>query len=243
MRIVAIIQARLGSTRLPGKVLKDIAGEPMLARVVNRTMRAKTLDEVVVATTIESRDDEIANLCELNGWIYSRGREFDVLDRYYESAQAQHANVVVRITSDCPLIDPGIIDLTVRKFIEKVSMDYASNTLPPRTFPRGLDVEVMTFSALEHAWGEDTNSISREHVTPYIYSNPDLFEIMGIKNEKDYSHLRWTVDTQDDLAFVRLVYERFEYDHFSWHEVISLLGKKPELIDINKFVVEKKSHE
>jgi len=243
MRVVAIVQARLGSERLPGKVLRDIAGEPMLVRVVNRTMRAKTLDEVVVATTIESRDDEIANLCELNGWIYSRGSEFDVLDRYYESAQAQHANVVVRITSDCPLIDPGIIDITVRKFMEKGSMDYASNILPARTFPRGLDVEVMTFEALERAWGEDTNSIWREHVTPYIYSNSDLFETVGIKNDKDYSHMRWTVDTLEDLAFVRLVYEHFEHDHFSWHEVISLLDKKPELMDINKFVLQKKSHD
>jgi len=243
MRVVAIVQARLGSERLPGKVLRDIAGEPMLVRVVNRTMRAKTLDEVVVATTIESRDDEIANLCELNGWIYSRGSEFDVLDRYYESAQAQHANVVVRITSDCPLIDPGIIDITVRKFMEKGSMDYASNILPARTFPRGLDVEVMTFEALERAWREDTNSTWREHVTPYIYSNSDLFETVGIMNDKDYSHMRWTVDTLEDLAFVRLVYEHFEHDHFSWHEVISLLDKKPELIDVNKFVLQKKPNE
>jgi spore coat polysaccharide biosynthesis protein SpsF len=243
MRVVAIVQARLGSERLPGKVLRDIAGEPMLVRVVNRTMRAKMLDEVVVATTIESRDDEIANLCELKCWICSRGREFDVLDRYCESAQAQHANVVVRITSDCPLIDPGIIDLTVRKFMEKGSMDYASNTLPPRTFPRGLDVEVMTFEALERAWGEDTNPIWREHVTPYIYSNPDLFKIIGVKNDNDLSHLRWTVDTPEDLAFVRLVYEHFDHGHFSWHEVISLLDKKPELIEINKLVLQKKSHE
>ena len=243
MRIVAIVQARLGSERLPGKALRDIADEPMLVRVVNRTMQAKTLDEVVVATTIESRDDEIANLCELKSWIYSRGKEFDVLDRYYESAQAQQANIVVRITSDCPLIDPRIIDLTVRKFIEKGSMDYTSNTLPPRTFPRGLDVEVMTFEALERAWGEDTNSTWREHVTPYIYNNPNLFEIMGVKNDNDYSHMRWTVDTPEDLAFVRLVYKHFEHDHFSWHEVISLLDKKPELTDINKFVLQKKSHE
>ena len=239
MKIVAIIQARFGSERLPGKVLRDIAGEPMLARVVNRTMRAKTLDEVVVATTIESQDDAIANLCVLKNWICTRGREIDVLDRYYESAQAQQANVVVRITSDCPLIDPGIIDLTVRKFMEKVSMDYASNTLPPRTFPRGLDVEVMTFEALERAWREDTNSMWSEHVSPYIYYNPDLFEIMGVKNDHDYSHMRWTVDTPEDLAFVRLVYEHFEHDHFSWYEVISLLDEKPELKEINKFVVQK----
>ena len=243
MRVVAIIQARLGSERLSGKVLRDIAGEPMLVRVVNRTMRAKTLDEVVVATTVESQDDAIANVCVSKGWICTRGREFDVLDRYYESAQAQQAKVVVRITSDCPLIDPGIIDLTVHKFMEKGSMDYASNTFPQRTFPRGLDVEVMTLEALERAWGEDANSIWREHVTPYIYYNPDLFEIMDVKNDNDYSHMRWTVDTQEDLAFVRLVYEHFEHDHFSWLEVISLLDKKPELMDINKFVVQKKPHE
>ena len=240
MRVVGIIQARLGSERLPGKVLRDIAGEPMLVRVVNRTQRAAIIDEVVIATTEAVPDKAIAELCELKDWDCFCGNEYDVLDRYYKAARQYHADAVVRITSDCPLIDPEIIDLTVSQFLENGPPSYASNTLPSRTFPRGLDVEVMTFEALERAWREDTNSIWREHVTPYIYSNPELFEMLGIKNDKDYSHLRWTVDTPEDLAFVRLVYEHFEHDHFSWHQVISLLEKKPELIDINKFVLQKK---
>jgi len=164
MRIVAIIQARMGSTRLPGKVLLDLAGEPVLARVVNRTQRATMLDEIVIATTTESRDEAIVELCSSRDWAYFRGSEDDVLDRYYQAAKKHHAEVVVRITSDCPLIEPEIIDLVIWKFLEEDSLDYVSNILSPRTFPRGLDVETMTFEALKRAWQEDKNPAWREHV-------------------------------------------------------------------------------
>ena len=239
MRVIAIIQARMGSTRLPGKVLLDLAGEPVLARVVNRSQRATMLDEVVIATTTESRDEAIVELCSSRGWAHFRGSEDDVLDRYYQAAKKHHADIVVRITSDCPLIEPEIIDLVVQELLKDGSLDYVSNTLPPRTFPRGLDVEAMTFKTLERAWQEDKNSAWREHVTLYIYRNPEKFNIKAITNDKDLSHMRWTVDTLEDLRFVRYIYDHFGHDYFSWHDVLDLLEEHPEWLEINKNVKQK----
>lgn len=240
MKVVAIVQAHIGSTRLPGKVLLDLAGEPMLVRDMNRLSRAQTLDKVVVATTIESADDTIANLCDKRNWLCFRGSEEDVLDRYYRAAKEYQADVVVRITSDCPLIDPEIVDRVVQEFSERQpEVDYASNTLPECTFPRGLDTEVLRFDVLEQAWRKDHNPASREHVTPYIRSNPELFCIHGIMNEVDYSHMRWTVDTAEDLAFVRCIYEHFGHDRFSWQDVLAVLKEHPEWLDINRNVQQK----
>lgn len=239
MKVVAIIQARMGSTRLPGKVLLDLAGEPMLVRVVNRCRRATTVDQVIIATTTETRDEAIVDLCDSRGWACFRGSEDDVLDRYFQAAKKHQAEVVVRITSDCPLIEPEIIDLTVREFLQDGTLDYVSNTLPPRTFPRGLDVEVMAFEALERAWQEDKNPTWREHVTSYIYRHPERFALRTVTNDQDYSHMRWTVDTPEDLAFVRRVYDHFGHDRFSWREVIALLEEHPEWLEINQHVVQK----
>ena len=239
MKVVAIIQARMGSTRLPCKVLLDLAGEPMLARVVNRTQRATTLDGIVIATTTESRDEAIVELCSSRGWACFRGSEDDVLDRYYQAAKKHHADIVVRITSDCPLIEPEIIDLVVQELLKDGSLDYVSNTLPPRTFPRGLDVEAMTFKTLKRAWLEDKNPAWREHVTPYIYRTPEKFRLKAVTNEKDLSYMRWTIDTWEDLEFVRRIYNHFGHDHFSWHEVLDLLKERPEWLDINKNVKQK----
>lgn len=239
MRVVAIIQARMGSTRLPGKVLLDLVGEPMLARVVNRTRRATMLNEVVVATTTEQADGAIVDLCIKSGWFCFRGSGNDVLDRYYHAAKAYRADVVVRVTSDCPLIDPEIVDLVVSRFLQKGSLDYVSNTLPPRTFPRGLDVEVMSLEALEIAWREDTNPLWREHVTPYIYRHQERFALSSVVNDRDYSHMRWTVDTPEDLAFVRRIYEHFGHDRFSWREVLAVLDEYPEWLEINRHIQQK----
>ena len=240
MRVVAIIQARMGSTRLPGKVLLDLAGEPMLARVVNRTQRVQALDEVVVATTMKSDDDAIVDLCDERVWPCFRGSEEDVLDRYYHAAIAHQADVVVRITSDCPLIEPEIVDRVVREFLDlQPRLDYACNVLPRRTFPRGLDTEVMLFDVLEQAWCEDRNPAWREHVTPYIQRNHDLFRIHGVMNGVDYSHIRWTVDTPEDLAFVRRIYDYFGHDRFSWREVLAVLEQHPEWLEINRRVKQK----
>jgi spore coat polysaccharide biosynthesis protein SpsF len=241
MKTVAIVQARMGSTRLPGKVLQDLAGEPMLARVVNRTCRAKTLQEVVIATTTNVVDDVIVKLCEARGWSWFRGSEEDVLDRYYHAAKKYQADFIVRITSDCPLIDPEVIDHVVQEFLERQpEVDYASNTWPRRTFPRGLDTEVMRMDVLERAWREDRNPAWREHVTPYIYRNPDRFRIHNVVSSVDYSAMRWTVDTQEDLAFVRKIYDYFGHDRFSWREVLKVLEEHPEWVEINRGVRQKR---
>lgn len=240
MKVVAIIQARMGSMRLPGKVLKDLSGECMLARVVRRTCRAKTLDEVLVATTTQPADDAIAKLCDAQGWTCFRGSEDDVLDRYYQAAAVRQAEAVVRITSDCPLIDPDVIDCVVQAFLDRQpDVDYTSNFVPNRSFPRGLDVQVVRFDALERAWREDKNPAWRADVTYYIDLHPELFHIHNVIHDADYSYLRWTVDTPDDLAFVRRIYDDFGHDRFSWCDVLSLLEEHPEWLEINRHVKQK----
>ena len=241
MNIVAIIQARMGSARLPGKVLMDLAGKPMLERVINRTRRAKRLSKVVVATTTNPQDREIARLCCDLGVPFTCGSEFDVLDRYYQTAVRYHADVIVRITSDCPLIDPGIIDGIVLQALAQKNTVYISNTLYPRTFPRGLDVEVIRFKALQDAWKSDTSPASREHVTTYIRRHPDLFLALGYYLQgSDLSAMRWTVDTQEDLKLLRLIYSSFPNDDFTWLEVVDLLEREhPEWSRINSHIVQK----
>ena len=240
MRVVAIIQARTGSTRLPGKVLADLAGEPMLARVVNRTRRAKRLDEVVIATTSEPADDTIVEMCVARGWAYFRGSNEDVLDRYYQAAIKYHAQAIVRITSDCPFIDPEILDRVVQAFLDgQPNVDYVSNAYPRFTFPRGLDAEVVRLNVLEQAWREDRNLAWREHVTAFILLNPNLFCLAGILHELDLSDMRWTVDTTEDLEFVRRIYDTFNHDRFSWRDVVSLLKKYPQWLELNRYVQQK----
>lgn len=240
MRTVAIIQARMASSRLPGKVLMKLAGEPVLVRCVNRLYRARSINELVVATTSKPDDDAILNLCRQKSWPCFRGSEEDVLDRFYRAAIKWSADVVVRITSDCPLIEPVIVDQVVQDFLQRQPRaDYVSNFLPSRTFPRGLETEVISLNVLERAWREDQNPAWREHVTPYIYKNPALFQIYGVTHARDYSHMRWTVDTAEDLTFVRHIYDHFGHDLFSWQEVIDLLEVHPEWLDINRHVRQK----
>jgi spore coat polysaccharide biosynthesis protein SpsF len=240
--VVAIIQARMGSTRLPGKVMKDILGKPMLWYVVERTKKAITLNEVVVATTIDPSDDPIVNFCKLQGYCSSRGSVQDVLDRYYQAAIANHADVIVRITSDCPLVDPALIDMTVKALLEN-KVDFAADRLPPpftRTFPIGLDVEVCTFAALEKAWQEATDLHEREHVMPYLYDKEGRFNVWQVNNPVDYGKLRWTVDTPSDLELVRKVFAHFSGRiDFSWLDVLDLSKKSPEMFKTNEGVVQK----
>jgi spore coat polysaccharide biosynthesis protein SpsF len=174
MKVVAIIQARMGSSRLPGKVLTDICGETMLARVVDRVRRSKLINEVMVATTDQAADDAIVAECKKFSVPVSRGDQDDVLSRYFRAAQLSKAEIVVRITSDCPLIDPEVVDKTIAAFLEK-RPDYASNCLQ-RTYPRGLDTEVISFTALSRAWQIAHKSYEREHVTPYIIEHPEDFK-------------------------------------------------------------------
>ena len=210
--VVAIIQARMGSTRLPGKILMDIGGETMLARVVRRVQRATMLDQVVVATTFLPSDDVTALECERLDVPVYRGSELDVLGRYYWTAKKYQAEVVVRITADCPLIDPEIIDQVVLAFL-KSRPDFASNTII-RTYPRGLDVSVMSQAALTRAWKEARRAYDSEHVTSYIYQNPNIFRLLPVVGEVDYSNHHWTVDTQEDLDFVRGIYARLGENTF-----------------------------
>jgi len=239
MRTIAIIQARMGATRLPGKVLLHIAGQPMLVRVVERVRHATLLDGFMVATTTEVQDEPVAELCRARGYPCFRGSQQDVLDRYYQAARQIDAQVVVRITADCPVIDPQLIDEMVQIVQSSLvnrqpSLDFAANRLPPpwsRTYPIGLDVEVCTFIALERAWREADQPYQREHVMPYLYegaspdthlpflvtrhstittgSTPRGFHIALLNHDPDYGALRWTVDTPEDLELIRQVYGRF----------------------------------
>lgn len=260
--IVAIIQARMGSSRLPGKVLLDIAGQPMLAHVVERTRRARLVDDVVVATTTETDDDPVAEFCAARGYACTRGSLHDVLDRYYQAAREGCGDVLVRVTADCPLIDPGLIDLTVAAFLGEVpvephwkqslpagrseaqsrqltgsSFDFAANRLPPpwgRTYPIGLDVEVCTLEALETAWQEANQPHQREHVMPFFYDNLERFRVLLVNHKEDYGALRWTVDTSADLELVRRIFAHFPgRDDFSWLEALDLVRRHPGLTEIN----------
>jgi len=238
MRIVTIVQARMRSSLLPGKVMLDLAGSTVLGRVVQRLRRAKFTGEVVVATTLHSADDVIVNECDRIGVKVFRGEEQDVLDRYYRAAQAFNAEVIVRITSDCPLIEPEISDATIRAFLEG-RPDYASNTLQ-RTFPRGMDTEVLTAQALTDAWKSAKQPYQRSHVTSYIYENSRRFDLLSFAGDADYSWQRWTLDTPEDFRFIRAVYEHMEDpDSFNWRDVLSLLEQKPELLELNGHVSQK----
>ena len=238
-KTVAIIQARMAASRLPGKVLLEIEGRPMLGWVVERTRLAHTIDQVVVATTDNPADDPVEAYCNEQGYSCYRGSQYDVLDRYYQAARLFEAGIIVRITADCPLIDPGVIDDTVVAFFGFPSSvsgppsavsershaaaaldqpssvgpyDFAANRLPPpwkRTFPIGLDTEVCSFTALTTAWREAQEPYQREHVMPFFYDQPERFRILHFTHDPDYGELRWTVDTAADLEVVQQIASRF----------------------------------
>lgn len=237
-RVAAIVQARMASTRLPGKVLADLQGQPVLGWVLRRAQRAKLVNQVVVATTINPEDDAVVEFCRAQEFAYYRGSTYDVLDRYYQAARAYEADVVVRITGDCPLIDPAMLDDNVRTFLEAdPPLDFAANRLPgQRTVPIGLDAEICTMDALRIAWSEAQLPHEREHVMPFFYEHPERFSILHIRHEPDYGEYRWTVDTAEDLDLLRRVVPHFEDDAFSWQEVLALFQAQPELAEINAAV-------
>jgi spore coat polysaccharide biosynthesis protein SpsF len=238
MRIVAVIQARMDSTRLPGKVLKDIEGETMLARVVHRSQRVAGLDAVLVATTELPADLAVVSECKRLGVPSYRGSAEDVLDRYYHAALAERAEAVVRITADCPLLDSAVGAQVVAAFSQE-KPDYASNTVR-RTYPRGLDTEIMTAAALACAWREATIAYQRAHVTPYIYQNPWKFQLRSVTAHADHGGHRWTVDTAEDLDFARAVYARLGgANDFGWRDVLDLLEREPELRELNCHIRQK----
>ncbi|HET6846520.1 MAG TPA: glycosyltransferase family protein [Anaerolineales bacterium] len=253
-KVVAIIQARMASSRLYGKVLLDIGGIPMLGRVLHRTELAKMVNETVVATSTDASDQRIADYCLAQGITCIRGSHFDVLDRYHLAAQTSKADVVVRITADCPLIDPGLIDQALGLLALEVEprIDFAATRLPPpwkRTFPIGQDVECCRMADLERAWNEAKAAEEREHVMPFLYKGVVLepggagyragtsqsgMRIAVLDCEEDLGAQRWTVDTGEDLEFARAVFSAFNgRSDFSWLEVRSLLESRPELLEIN----------
>jgi spore coat polysaccharide biosynthesis protein SpsF len=237
-RTVAVIQARMGSTRLAGKVLLPLLGSPILEHVVDRTGRATAVDSVVVATTTLPEDDVIGDLAVRRGWALTRGSATDLVDRYVQAAREHRAEVVVRITSDCPLIDPDLVDATIAAF-DEASADYASNTLEPRTYPRGLDVEVVDRAALETAWREDRDPAWREHATLYLYRHPERFRLQRVAADGDWSGHRWTVDTPEDYDLVRRIYEAFGTNTFGWLEALAVVEAHPDWTALNASVAQK----
>jgi len=241
-KCVVIIQARMGATRLPGKPMKKVLERELLSYQIERIRRAKRVDEIVVATTTEPADDVIVSLCKKEHIPFYRGSEEDVLDRYYQAAKQYHADIVVRITGDCPLADPEIIDHTINYYLElKPPCDYVSNTLQ-LTFPRGLDVEVFSFKQLEHIHSIAHEPREREHVTPYFYLHPEKFVLGCYKNTTDLSKHRWTVDQIEDFELIsRIINDLYpRKPNFLMQDVLDLLARHPDWVAINAHVIQKK---
>ncbi|MBM4452976.1 MAG: acylneuraminate cytidylyltransferase [Chloroflexi bacterium] len=244
MKIVAIIQARMGSTRLPGKVLKDICGRPMLWHIHNRLRYAKLVGQAVIATSNKTSDCPITKFAEQSNIPYYAGSELDLLDRWYQTAKRFQADAVVRITADCPLVDPVIVDEVVKYYLEKGPLDYVSNSRPKATYPQGLDVEIYSCEALKEVWNEIQDPFLREWGSANFFEHPERYRLANLENSEDLSHMRWTVDYQDDLDFVREIYQRLyrEDSVFLMPDILKLLKEHPELMKINRSHVGKDTY-
>lgn len=231
--ILGILQARFSSTRLPGKVLRPILGKPMLELQLERVQRIRAIDRIVVATSTDTADDQIEALCHTLGIACFRGSPDDVLDRFYQAALPYKPDHVVRLTGDCPLTDPILIDQIIH-FYRDGNFDYASNIITP-TFPDGLDAEIFRFSALEQAWREAKLLSQREHVTPFIHQQSAHFRLGSFQQASDLSALRWTVDEPEDFDFVSLIYQELYpvNPNFGTEDILKLLEQHPELNTIN----------
>jgi spore coat polysaccharide biosynthesis protein SpsF len=236
MKVVAILQARCNSTRLPNKVLKKIMGKPMVHRQISRIKRSNLIDELIVATSDELTDSPLEELCAQIGTKLFRGSLDNVLDRFYQTALATNADIIVRLTGDCPLTDSEVIDQVIRLHIEEKN-DYTSN-IEPETFPDGLDVEVFNFFDLENAWKHAYNKSDLEHVTPYIRNNSNIRKGSYI-SEVNYSEYRWTVDEPRDFTFVNKIYSILGADekYFSSQDIYKLLKQQPDLLEINTNII------
>ena len=233
MKVVALVQARMGSTRLPGKVLKSIVDKPMIELLLARLSQSSELDEIVVATSEEFQNNRLQSVVESLGYRCTRGSEKDVLSRFYQSAKFLNAAVVVRITGDCPLVDSSLVDKCIQGYKDS-QVDYFSNTDPVRSYPDGLDIEVMSFESLERANNETKSEFDREHVTPYI-RNSDSFSKSSIQYTEDLSAKRWTVDDPEDLVVITNIFEYFSPNiHFNWHQILELEKLKSELFTENQ---------
>ncbi len=239
IKIVTIIQARMGSTRLPNKVVMPLAGKPLLLRMYERVNAANYTDTIIIATTEEEYDDPIVSLCKDNSIKYYRGNSTDLLERHYKAALPFNPDAVVKIPSDCPLIDPNIIDKVLKYYIDNKNIfDFVSN-LHPASYPDGNDVEIFSASALKDAWLNAKKELEREHTTPYFWENQDKFNVGNVQWEsgKDYSMShRFTIDYEHDYEFIKRVYEELytEEKIFSLQEILNLLDEKPEIKNINE---------
>jgi len=232
-KIDCIIQARMGSTRLPGKVMMKVdKTNTILSHVINQLKNSKKIDRLIIATTDLQEDDIIVNHAKILKTDLFRGNAVDVLDRYYQCAKKISSKIIVRITADNPLIDPDIVDDVINQFL-KNSFDYITNA-NPRTYPYGTEVEVFSFQALEEASNNAENPSEREHVTPYFHNNKEEFKISNIKLTENLSHLRWTVDRENDLKFVKKIISEIKNRPILMQDIIKLISKKPEILDINK---------
>jgi spore coat polysaccharide biosynthesis protein SpsF len=247
MSCVIIVQARMTSTRLPGKVLMPVLGKPLLAYELERLQRCEQTDALMVATTTNASDDPVVALCEgLNVPVF-RGSEHDVLSRYHGAAQQAQAETVVRVTADCPLIDPAVVDGVIAHFKAaqqgapptetQSALDYVSNTLV-RSYPRGLDVEVFSRSALEIAQQEAIEPAHREHVTPFFYKNPQRFRLAALEAPQNWSHHRWTVDTPEDFELAKRILETLYpvKPDFNCQDVLALLEQHPDWVALNAHI-------
>lgn len=244
MKVVCLVQARVGSTRLPGKILKEICGKTILYHEIDRLKKCKEIDEIVIATTDKEDDDKIVNEAKKLSVKYFRGSENDVLSRFYYSAKENNADIIVRVTSDCPCIDFEILDKMLIYFKDKYKekqVDYLSNTIK-RTYPRGYDIEIFTFSALEKSYINAKKEYEREHVTPYIYDKTNNFLKLSFENKEDYSEYRVTLDTIEDFIVIKNIFENLYYKnpYFKLNDVVQYLNNNLHIVDINKHIEQKK---
>lgn len=241
MNIHLYAQARMESTRLPGKTMAFVMGKPLLGYFIERLRQVKKADKIVILTTTQPADDVIEDFCQNNGIDCYRGSEQDVLARYYQAAQQFHPDAIVRVTADCPLIDPDLIDQVIQQYEEAYpSYDYLSNCLE-RTFPRGMDVEVFSFNALKKAFIEAQLPEEREHVTPYLYRHPELFRLKNVFSSKPLAGYRWTVDTSEDLHLITLILKHLYPLHpqFRLNDILELLQHHPDWNQINQNIIQK----
>lgn len=244
MTVVIIVQARMASTRLPGKIMKKVLDKTLLEYQIERLRRVHLADQLIIATTVKEQEQPIVDLCASLGVPYFRGSEEDVLARYYGAAVEHQADVVIRITSDCPIIDPAIVDRVIAFYLgHQGQYDYVTNTLEPElTFPRGMDTELLTFKALQEAYLEATDQPEREHVTIFIKKRPERFRLANVSYHQNYSHYRWTVDTPEDFLLLEKIIATLypANPRFTLEDCLDLLEKNPEWAEINSYIQQKK---
>jgi spore coat polysaccharide biosynthesis protein SpsF len=244
MRTAIFVQARMTSTRLPGKILLPVLGRPLLSYQVERLRRVRGVDAIVIATTVNVTDEPVVAFCEAEGLPCVRGSELDVLGRFHDALLRHSPQVVVRITSDCPLLDPDVVEAVLREFHAPGGCDYASNMIQP-TFPYGMAVEVMTAAALAEAHARAREPAEREHVTPYLYWRPQRFRLRSVTMSPDLSHHRWTVDTPEDFELVKRLIESLypRNPDFRMNDVLALLRERPEWVELNRHVQQKSTNQ